>query len=116
MSMSQEIREVPPIEGEDDEPQATKALEPGIIDSIAQKTALVAEPKNMEERLSWSRFTFAQQLVGWCIFLILVFSIIGHFFPKDDSPLITGAIDTLKLILTTALGFVFAKASEAPRN
>ena len=42
------------------------------------------------------------------IVLIVVLALVGYFFPRE-SDLLSGAVDTLKLIVTTALGFVFAR-------
>ena len=66
------------------------------------------EPKNLGEHISLERLNFAQQLIGLCVSLITALALVGYFFPRE-SDLLSGAVDTLKLIVTTALGFVFAR-------
>ena len=66
------------------------------------------EPKNLGELISLARLNFAQRLIASCMFLIVVLALVGYFFPRE-SDLLSGAVDTLKLIVTTALGFVFAR-------
>lgn len=66
------------------------------------------EPKNLGKHISIKRLNFAQWLIGSCVFLITVLALVGYFFPRE-SDLLSGAVDTLKLIVTTALGFVFAR-------
>lgn len=70
------------------------------------------EPKNFRDALDLSKLQFGQKLIGWCIFLILVLTLIGHYTPNDES-LLSSTIELLKLVTTTALGFVFAKTMAA---
>lgn len=68
------------------------------------------EPKTLTERLSIERLTFAQKLIGWCIAFIIILALVQHIWSNADSPL-PDAIDILKVIVTTALGYVFGRAA-----
>lgn len=98
----------PEIKGEEDERLTNGS-------NLATPTSPTAsEPKNFKDGLTLARLKFGQNLVGWCVFLIVVLSVVGYFFPgaKErplDSQLLEGTIDILKLIATTALGFVLAR-------
>lgn len=70
------------------------------------------QPKSFPEWLDLSKLQFGQKLIGWCIFLIVVLSLVDFAWQRanqDENPL-APAIELLKLVTTTALGFVFAKA------
>lgn len=67
------------------------------------------EPKNFGERLDWSKLEYGKKLIGWCIFFIIGLTLVSYFHPRD-SGVINSSLEMLKLITTTALGFVFAKS------
>lgn len=67
------------------------------------------EPNSFRDVLDLSKLQFGQKLIGWCISLILLLTIIGHF-SDGDGTILSSTIETLKLVTTTALGFVFAKS------
>lgn len=101
-------RKKPPavIESVDDAP-----LENGNGKAPAVRPAQ-PEPKTFRDALDLSKLQFGQKLIGWCIFVILALTIIGHFWPRDSS-ILSSTIELLKLVTTTALGFVFAKTMVA---
>lgn len=70
------------------------------------------EPKEFSDFLDFSKLQFGQKLIGWCIFLIVVLSLISYFWAgvSSGSAELRAAIEMLKLVTTTALGFVFAKS------
>ena len=69
------------------------------------------EPRPIHELLDYSKLQFGQKLIWWCIFLIVVLSFIGYFWDgaNPGGNELSTAIELLKLVTTTALGFVFAK-------
>lgn len=69
------------------------------------------EPRPFHELVDYSKLQFGQKLIGWCIFLIVALSLIGYFWDGADSNgnELGTAVELLKLVTTTALGFVFAK-------
>lgn len=69
------------------------------------------EPRPFHELVDYSKLQFGQKLIGWCIVLIVALSLIGYFWDGADpnSNELATAIELLKLVTTTALGFVFAK-------
>lgn len=71
-----------------------------------------AEPKNYPQWLDQLKFQFGKNLIGWCLFLIVALSLIDFFWAgsNPDSNALGPAIELLKLVTTTALGFVFAKS------
>lgn len=99
-------KQPPEVKGEDDVPQpkpnGTHAR---------QQTPSAPEPKNFVERTFLDRLNFGKAVVGWSIALLVILSITGYFHPRD-SVLLSNSIEILKLICTTALGFVFARSLE----
>lgn len=67
----------------------------------------------MREFLDLSKLKFGQKLIAWCIFLILVLTLLSAFYFEDGFQVIGSSIDLLKLIATTALGFVFGRTKAA---
>ncbi|ARD42505.1 hypothetical protein [Actinomyces gaoshouyii] len=85
--------------------------EPDAVEPAGEATGAPAwEPRTLEEKMSLSRLTFAQQLIGWCVLVLFVMALCQHFAPRDGS-LIGSAMDTLKMVVTTALGFVFGRST-----
>lgn len=76
------------------------------------------EPRPFHELVDYSKLQFGQKLIGWCIFLIVALSLIGFFWNGADSNgnELGTAIELLKLVTTTALGFVFAKTQIAAQQ
>lgn len=74
-----------------------------------------SEPKEFSDFLDLSKLQFGQKLIGWCIFLIVALSLISYFCRGVSSGTaeLRAAIEMLKLVTTTALGFVFAKIQPA---
>lgn len=77
--------------------------------------ATQGEPQTFGDRLNLAKLEFGQKLIGWSVSLIVVLSLIGYFFDRD-STMISGTLEMLKLVTTTALGFVFAKTMESERK
>lgn len=76
------------------------------------------EPRPFHELVDYSKLQFGQKLIGWCIFLIVALSLVGYSWDGADpegNELAT-AIELLKLVTTTALGFVFAKTQIAAQQ
>ena len=71
-----------------------------------------AEPKNFLQWLDQLKFQFGKNLIGWCLTLIVGLSLIDFFWVGADPErnALGPAIELLKLVTTTALGFVFAKS------
>ncbi|WKE60134.1 hypothetical protein [Corynebacterium tuberculostearicum] len=71
-----------------------------------------AEPKNHTQYLEGLKFRFGKNLIGWCLGLVVLLSLIDFFWdgaePRANA--LGPAIELLKLVTTTALGYVFAKA------
>lgn len=76
------------------------------------------EPRPFHELVDYSKLQFGQKLIGWCIFLIVALSLIGYFSNGADpnGNELGTAIELLKLVTTTALGFVFAKTQIAAQQ
>ncbi|CAB0693879.1 hypothetical protein [Corynebacterium diphtheriae] len=70
------------------------------------------EPKNYPQWLDQLKFQFGKNLIGWCLFLVVGLSLIDFFWDGSDpeSNALGPAIELLRLVTTTALGFVFAKS------
>lgn len=73
------------------------------------------EPKTFGDHLDLSKLQFGQKLIGWCIFLIIVLSLVDYFYGREGTQL-TAAVELLKLVTTTALGFVFAKTQASTKK
>lgn len=91
--------------------------------TVASSKAAAVEPSQREPRpfhelVDYSKLQFGQKLIGWCIFLIVTLSLIGYFWDGADSngTELGAAIELLKLVTTTALGFVFAKTQIAAQQ
>lgn len=71
-----------------------------------------AEPRNHNQWLDGLKFEFGKNLIGWCLFLIVALSLVDFWWDGADphSNAIGSTIELLKLVTTTALGFVFAKS------
>ena len=70
-----------------------------------------SEPQSFHDFVDYSKLQFGQKLIGWCIALVVALSLVSYFWNGAD-PNGNGlgtAIELLKLVTTTALGFVFAK-------
>ncbi|MHB2252019.1 hypothetical protein [Corynebacterium aurimucosum] len=76
------------------------------------------EPRPFHELVDYKKLQFGQMLIGWCIFLIVALSLIGYFWDGADpnGNELGTAIELLKLVTTTALGFVFAKTQIATQQ
>ncbi|QDZ41965.1 hypothetical protein [Corynebacterium sp. sy039] len=79
----------------------------------ANQSEPLVRPKSFTEYLDYSKLQFGQKLIAWCIFLICLLSVISHFWNSGE---ISAAIELLKLVTTTALGFVFAKTQDQPKE
>ncbi len=76
------------------------------------------EPRPFHEQVDLSKLQFGQKLIWCCIFLIVALSLVGYFFngADQDREVLRTAIELLKLVTTTALGFVFAKTQMAAQQ
>lgn len=68
------------------------------------------QPKNFGQAMLRSRFNFGTKMLGVCIFWIIVISFVGYFNPRD-SQLLNNALETLKLVATTVMGYLFGSGS-----
>lgn len=68
------------------------------------------KPKNFGEFMLQLRFNFGTKMLGICILLIVVISLVGYFNPRD-SQLLNSALETLKLVATTLMGYLFGSGS-----
>ncbi|CAB0672937.1 hypothetical protein FRC0028_00055 [Corynebacterium diphtheriae] len=97
-------------------------VQPNRAPAASNKAAAVEpsqpEPRPFHELVDYSKLQFGQKLIGWCIFLIVAFSLIGYFSNGADpnGNELGTAIELLKLVTTTALGFVFAKTQIAAQQ
>lgn len=90
---------------------------------VASKKAAAVEPSQREPRLfheivDYSKLRFGQRLIWCCVFLIVALSLIGYFWDgaNPNGNELGTAIELLKLVTTTALGFVFAKTQIAAQQ
>ncbi|MBM7824577.1 hypothetical protein JOD55_000404 [Arcanobacterium pluranimalium] len=69
------------------------------------------EPHPFHEIVDYSKLQYGQRLICCCICLVVILSVIGYAWGGDDPSRseLHSAIELLKLVTTTALGFVFAK-------
>lgn len=113
--MTDDHKPVPIIRGGVDQEYEPAADVDGFEPTV-ERSAI--EPRTFTERINLDKLTFASRLVGWCLFLIVILSLVGNYLPGNNSEdhLLTTAIEVLKLVLTTALGFVFAKWDSAHQN
>lgn len=90
-------------------------VQPNHASTVSNKAAPVEpsqrEPRPIHEILDYSKLQFGQKLIWCCVFLIVILSLIGYFWDgaNADGNELGAAIELLKLVTTTALGFVFAK-------
>ncbi|MDD7586175.1 MAG: hypothetical protein SPK00_05445 [Corynebacterium glucuronolyticum] len=97
-------------------------MQPNRVPAASNKAAAVEpsqrEPRPFHELVDYSKLQFGQKLIGWCIFLIVALSLIGYFWEGADpnGNELGIAIELLKLVTTTALGFVFAKTQIATQQ
>lgn len=76
------------------------------------------EPRTYHEIADYSKLQFGQKLILGCIILIVVLSILGYFWEgaNPERQELHTAVELLKLVTTTALGFVFAKTQITDRK
>lgn len=113
-SVTEEIdRDLADLNGQVQPNRAAAASKKG--DPVAPRQR---EPHPYHEIVDYSKLQFGQKLIGWCIFLIVALSILGYFTngANPDGNEIGAAIELLKLVTTTALGFVFAKTQIAAQQ
>lgn len=123
MSQEPNKRRIPPkVEAKQDLPLKDGGMVPASPgkslskrDSEKTTTPRVAEPQNFRQMQEYRKLQFAQKVVGWCIFLIVVLVLIDHFTANEDSALNT-AIELLKVVTTTALGYVFAQSQHVKKD
>ncbi|WP_415293092.1 hypothetical protein [Clavibacter tessellarius] len=74
------------------------------------KRKLVTDPEAKHRRdMDKSKLRFAIWLVTASLGVLVVLELIEQFSVGTEGQTLAGAIDTLKLIATTALGFVFGR-------
>lgn len=108
-AVDKEEDEVLPAGNDSSSPQAES------VPPARMKEAVVPEPKTWAQRLAYNKLQYGQKLIAWCIFLIFVLTLIDYFFSKNSSA-ISNTIELLKLVTTTALGFVFARTLDAGKG
>lgn len=70
-----------------------------------------SEPTTFTELIDWDKLKYGQNLIACCILLLFVASLIGYFTDRNNA-FLSNLVEVLKLICTTALGYVFAKTPD----
>ncbi|MDO5099670.1 MAG: hypothetical protein Q4D85_13095 [Corynebacterium sp.] len=80
---------------------------------LAPKT----EPQTYSELVDLSKLKFGQKLIYLCIVLVVILCLVDYFGSRAGfgGVELGHVIEMLKLVTTTALGFVFAKTQVAER-
>ena len=101
---------------EDNEPAKLRAEPPAIHEGGEDSplfgakdltTSTTSEELSHEERLNEFRLSRGMELVILCVALIFLLAVLSVFPWGQRSEVIPMALDTLKLITTTVVGFVF---------
>lgn len=101
-------------EGYDNSTQIVGQQYDATLEPIAAKQP---QPKSYSDFVDYSKLRFGQYLICCCIALIFALSLIGYFYDgAHNGNEIGTAIELLKLVTTTALGFVFAKTQISPEK
>ena len=79
-------------------------------------TSTTSNELSHEERLNGYRLSRGMELVILCVVLIFLLSILSVFPWAQRSEVIPMALDTLKLITTTVVGFVFGSHTFSQRK
>jgi hypothetical protein len=108
-AVDKEEDEVLPVGNDSSSPRAKS------VPSARMKEAVVPEPKTWAQRLAYNKLQYGQKLIAWCIFLIIVLTLINYFWPRNSGA-IGNTIELLKLVTTTALGFVFARTVDTEKG
>ena len=108
-AVDKEEDEVLPVGNDSSSPRAKS------VPSARMKEAVVPEPKTWAQRLAYNKLQYGQKLIAWCIFLIIVLTLINYFWPRNSGA-IGNTIELLKLVITTALGFVFARTVDTEKG
>ena len=116
MNNSKPRKQVPKVAEEIDRNLAD--ISGQVQSNVTQAGASKARPRPFRELVDYSKLQFGQKLIGWCIFLIVALSLISHFSNGVASVgnKLDAAIELLKLVMTTALGFVFARTQIAAQQ
>lgn len=96
---------VPPVDDPRDEPNTKLSL------SNARTPAPL---RTLEDHERWNRLLFGMALSACSVFLIVVLAVVQTFV-SNTNPL-AEAIEVLKLIAMTSLGFVFGRIPSSERN
>lgn len=61
-----------------------------------------------------TKLQFGMYLIAGCLALVVILSAVQYFWPRElaDASALSNALDVLKLVATTALGFVFGRTVE----
>ena len=108
-AVDKEEDEVLPVGNDSSSPRAKS------VPSARMKEAVVPEPKTWAQRLAYNKLQYGQKLIAWCILLIFVLTLINYFWPRNSGA-IGNTIELLKLVTTTALGFVFARTVDTEKG
>jgi hypothetical protein len=112
-------KQAPAVEKEEDEALPAKnnsdLAHAKTAASAPLKKSEVPEPKNWAQKLAYNKLQYGQRLIGWCLFLIVALTLLDYFFSRNSSA-ISNTIELLKLVTTTALGFVFARTLDAGKG
>lgn len=80
------------------------------------ETQKVDDPDSEHRRtMDRTKLHFGMWLIGSCLSLVVVLSGVQFLLQEklDDASALTNALDVLKLVATTALGFVFGRTVDA---
>ena len=108
-AVDKEEDEVLPVGNDSSSPRAKS------VPSARMKKAVVPEPKTWAQRLAYNKLQYGQKLIRWCILLIVALTLINYFCPRNSGAM-GNTIELLKLVTTTALGFVFARTADTEKG
>jgi hypothetical protein len=77
-AVDKEEDEVLPVGNDSSSPRAKS------VPSARMKEAVVPEPKTWAQRLAYNKLQYGQKLIAWCIFLIIVLTLINYFWPRNS--------------------------------
>lgn len=113
---SEKRRQTPDVEGEEDLdlPTTSDGNHPTSAVANTVKPHGKEPQRPMGDIIAYDKLKFGKKLIVLCLLIIVVLCLVGYFFDgaKPDSSELHTAIELLKLVTTTALGFVFGRTGD----